>query len=247
MCLVKLFHLSSFSSNPPWDLEWRGCGIHSLEPVEQRKEQELLCFWGTSEPISARTIRESCGNLNLRADLYLPVVLLLLTSRGNKSAVLQADRLRGGRSPFSPFFYELGKICHWLQDWRSSTPRQSSGFSQNYKSIISHTSTSQKSLSTKLFSSYTPAQPLKYSLWAWSLMIPDPTGLLDSVKTVSDFLGIFIMKKWKTQIQTCMLNAEELHAFIAADFSSFFSASVSMRNTVLSVGHTSQNHSNKLR
>lgn len=77
-----------------------------------------------------RMIRESCGNLNLRADLYLPVVLLLLTSRGNKSAVLQADRLDGGRSPFSPFFYEHGKICHWLQDWRSSTPRQSCFFTK---------------------------------------------------------------------------------------------------------------------
>lgn len=152
MCLVKLFHLSSFSSNPSWDLEWRGCGIHSLEPVEQWKEQELLCFCGTSEPISARTIRESCRNLNLRADLYLPAVLLLLTSRGNKSAVLQAARLHGGRSPFSPFFYELGKIWHWLQDWRRSIRRQSSVFSQNYIPVISHTSTSRKSLSTKFFS-----------------------------------------------------------------------------------------------
>jgi len=82
-----------------------------LEPVEQWKGQGPLCFSGTSEPISARRIRESCGNLNLRADLYLPVVLLLVALRGNKSALVQADGLDGTRSPFSPVFYELMKIC----------------------------------------------------------------------------------------------------------------------------------------
>lgn len=72
-------------------------------------------------------------------------------------------------------------------------------------------------------------------------MIPDPTGLLDSVKAVSDFLGIFITKELKTQILTCMLNELLLISTL------FFSASVNMRNSVLSVGHTSQKHSSKRR
>lgn len=83
-----------------------------MEPVEQRKGQGPLCFCGSSEPISARTVRESRENLNLRADLYLLVVLLLLTLRGSKSALLQADGLDDTRSPFSPVLFELMKIHH---------------------------------------------------------------------------------------------------------------------------------------
>lgn len=82
-----------------------------MEPVEQWKEQELLCFCGTSEPISARMIRESCGNLNLRADLYLPVVLLLLTSRGNKSAVLQVIDWMAEEIFSALFSMNLGKCA----------------------------------------------------------------------------------------------------------------------------------------
>lgn len=67
-------------------------------------------FGGTSEPIFERRIRESCGNLNLRADLYLPVVPLLLKLRGNVQALLQADGLDGTRSPFSPVFCEFMKM-----------------------------------------------------------------------------------------------------------------------------------------
>lgn len=50
----------------------------------------------------------------------------------------------------------------------------------------------------------TPAEPLRHSLRT------DTTRLLDSAKSVSDFLGIFNMKGLKAQTQTCILYVAEL-------------------------------------